>query len=88
VLLDNDSFLTIEDDLTTKNLQKALEERKVVNSRKPRIYPSIEMAVKKLMGNNPYIEKKSAKIIVERGTERIITEGIEGIRFRHDVKLV
>jgi len=88
VLLDNDSFFTISDDLTTKNLQKALDERNVVANRKPRIYPNIEEALNKLLKNNPYISKKSAKIIVERGTERIITNGLQGIRYRHDTKLV
>lgn len=88
ILIDLDAPFSVPDEFSGKLLKIALSEREKVLSRKSRIYPDIDSAVKKMMSTNPYIEEKSVRLLVSRGTENVIVEGQQGIRFLHDPKLV
>lgn len=88
ILIDLDAPYTVPDEIAPKLLQMAISEREKVFTRKSRVYPDINSAVKKMMSTNPYIEEKSVRLLVSRGTENVIVNGEKGIRFLHDPKLV
>jgi pimeloyl-ACP methyl ester carboxylesterase len=67
-----------------RQLQEAYLTKKKAIGRKPKIYPSLDACVKKLMANNQTLAEHSAKAIVKRSTEQV--EG--GLSFTHDPRLV
>lgn len=69
---------------SAKQLEDAIRDRRIFLNRKPKIYPSVSDAIKKLRENNPDIAESSAKNIVTRGTHQV--EG--GVQFCHDPRLL
>lgn len=88
VIIDIVAPLTLKDEYAPKLLDLAIRERTKILTRKSRIYPDIDVAVKKMLSTNPYIKESSVRLLVERGTENVYSDGESGIRFLHDTKLV
>jgi pimeloyl-ACP methyl ester carboxylesterase len=88
ILVDLIAPMTLKEEYAPKLLEVALKERVKILTRKSRVYPDFESAVKKMLSTNPYIKESSVRLLVERGTEVVYSEGSEGVRFLHDPKLV
>ena len=77
-------------DAAPKLLQRSLEQRTVMISRKPRTYDTFAECLQR-WSESPYAPRgeENLRLIVARGTEEIVDPNgfVSGFRFRHDPKL-